>query len=344
MSLIFDKKIKGSILFNNSVLLYKFKKGKILTSCDQDISWNIKEQLPETSSIDNLAYRFHFLSRLLRKGVHHFYPIDKETSCFIYNKRIKIVSKKNTVLDLPLQGSRPLSFEIIDNKIFFGEYRSNPERTPISVFSIDLNSEPSLQKAYTFYNIRHIHGVYKDPYTSSIYITTGDQNNESAIFRSSDNLKSVEKVLSGSQQTRAIKLLFDSHFIYFGSDTPNEQNHLYKLNRETKNVTRLTEVGSSVFHGCKVGDWLFFSTAIEPSNVNKTKYAEVWASPDGNDWRCILRLKKDVFPMKYFQYGQIFFPKGPGDDENLWLSPFATKFSNKSIKIPLEKIKKHFKK
>jgi hypothetical protein len=43
--------------------------------------------------------------------------------------------------------------------------------------------------------------------------------------------------------------------------------------------------------------------------------------------------KKDIWPMKYFQYGQVFFPSGPGDGKHLWCTPFATKHHGKTLKI-----------
>lgn len=290
--------------------------------------------------IDKISYNIYIISRLLRKGVHYLIPIDENQNAFIYNKKLCITDGNQTIIDVPITGSRPLSFEKIGDELVFGEYRSNPERSPVSVYSINLKNNSKLQVKYTFENIRHIHGVYQDPYTLSIYITTGDENHEAAIWKTNDNFNTIEKVLSGSQQTRTIKLLFDENFIYFGSDAPHEKNYLYKLNKQSYEVKQLIEVGSSVFHGYKVDNWLFFSTAIEPSKINTTKFAELWASPDGNEWKCILKLKKDILPMRYFQYGQIFFPNGPGDGENLWISPFATKYSNKCISIDIKEVRR----
>ena len=34
--------------------------------------------------------------------------------------------------------------------------------------------------------------------------------------------------------------------------------------------------------------------------------------------------KKDFFSMKYFQYGQAFFPYGAGDGESVYFTPFST--------------------
>ena len=81
---------------------------------------------------------------------------------------------------------------------------------------------------------------------------------------------------------------------------------------------------SSVFWGCKVGDYLFFSTVVESSKVNECKDACIWGSKDGENWKCIARFRKDIWPMKLFQYGQIFFPTGENNTDYLWFTPFAT--------------------
>ncbi|MFW5886685.1 MAG: hypothetical protein ACOCUL_02905, partial [Bacteroidota bacterium] len=303
MNPIFKQKIKGKVLFVHNELLYRYNFGKIVNDRSVNSNAAMALQLPANSFLEKLSYSCHLAARLLRNGVHHFIPLGNKDCAFIYNKRLQIIQSGEVLFDEPIPGSRPLSFEKIGNKLIFGEYRSNPERTPISIFSIDLKEKPSLFRAYSFEGIRHIHGIYQDPHTEAVYITTGDENNEAAIYKADESFQTMVKVMSGSQQTRAIKLLFDKNFIYFGSDAPHEKNYLYKINKQDKQLTQLTGMGSSVFHGCKVNNWLFFSTAIEPSKVNKTKVAEVWASPDGDNWKCILTFKKDIFPMRYFQYG-----------------------------------------
>jgi hypothetical protein len=339
MSLYFNVKNKR-LFYLDKRIKYTHVDGKIFKHNNEDIRFEYLFNLPVHTRLEFLSYKNNLISRLLRNGLHHLAPLSTNIYAFIYNKRVCVVENNDIVLDQQILGSRPLSFEKIGDKILFGEYRSNPERSGVSVFSIERNDIFSIKKLYTFNGIRHIHGIYQDPFSDIIYITTGDEDSEAAIYKTDDFFKSIERVIYGSQQTRTIKLLFDEEYIYFGSDAPHEKNYLYKLNKRNNNITRLTSVGSSVFHGCKINNWFFFSTAIEPSKVNKTKYAEVWASPDGNNWKCILRFKKDILPMRYFQYGQIFFPNGPGDGENLWISPFATKYSNKCISIDIKEVRR----
>ena len=338
MSQCFEKQTRGKVLYVDNNSIYKSIQNKLYLSQDFGKSWKLLLTTPAENWKDRLAYRFHIAARLLRKGIHHINTFGDQSIGVLYDKKIGLFQNNNWEAGKSIVGSRPLSFEQIDNNLVFGEYRSNPERSEINVFTFDKDQIYSKLKMS---GIRHIHGIYLDPYTDKVWITTGDENHEAFIYRTDKEFNKLDIILSGSQQTRTIKLLFDEHYVYFGSDAPHEINHIYKLKKDTKQVSKLVQVGSSVFHGTKVKNWMFFSTAIEPSKVNKTKEVEIWASPNGDDWKCILKFKKDVFSMRYFQYGQVFFPIGASNNE-LWLSLFATQNSNKSFAIGLNQIQKLF--
>src|SRR5690606_38950209 len=94
--------------------------------------------------------------------------------------------------------------------------------------------------------------------------------------------------------------------------------------RTARCIEQLQEVDFSVFFGCTVAGHLFFSTAVEPSEVNRTDRAAIWHSVDGEKWRPIRFFPKDRWPSRLFQYGQVQFPAGPGEVERLFFSPFAT--------------------
>lgn len=221
-------------------------------------------------------------------------------------------------------GHKPLYLMLTPkNHLFYGEYRNNAERSPVSVWQ-SLDSGTTWRPAWTFNNIRHIHGVFYDPYTKSIWVTTGDADTESGIWVTYDEFVHLDLVAGGAQRFRVIQLLFTSQFIYFGSDDLIEENHIYRMERKTGKIDTLQAVSGTVFWGCKVGDNLFFSTAVEPSTVNKNNYACLWGSPDGEKWKCIAKFRKDIWPLKLFQYGQILFPAGDNQTGKLWFTPWAT--------------------
>lgn len=133
-----------------------------------------------------------------------------------------------------------------------------------------------------------------------------------------------------------MQLLFTAEFVYFASDAPDEQNFIYRVHRKTLKTEKLQAVAGPVFYGCKVGKLSFFSTEVEPSEFSTSPYVEVWGSRDGSKWQCVERHKKDWLSMKYFQYGQVLFPDGPGDGHNLWYMPMATISDQKTQRSPLK--------
>lgn len=321
--------IKGRIIWVSRQSQYLVKKNKVFCSKNGRY-WASFFELP-VNFVTTLLLSVPLVPRLLRLGIHHFVAAnDKEV--ILFNKSLYKASKGSLQLPAPIVGSRPLFLCHVDGNFYYGEYRGNKEGTPVHIWCDEIESD-AWYSVWTFNNVRHVHGVFYDEYTSSIWVTTGDSNEEAAIWNTEDNFKTLEKVVSGSQQVRAVQLLFTSSHVYFGSDAPDEKNFIYRMHRDGSNVEQLQEVSSSVFYGCKVGESLFFSTAIEPSKVNKSRAAEVWRSDNGKEWYLYTSFKKDLFSMKYFQYGQVLFPSGKGDDKYLYCYLLATEGHGKTIKF-----------
>lgn len=273
--------------------------------------------------------RSHMLARLLRLGVHHLLSTGNGLVA-VANRATFYVNDGECRYLSALHGSRPLVLAQSGNSVFYGEYRSNPGRYPVHIWRWRERSA-DWEIAWTFTGVRHIHGVFHDAYTGYLWVTTGDDDGESAIWCSENEFSTLKKVIGGCQQFRSVQLLFTGDFVYFGSDAPNERNHLYRMRRDGQALEKLATVSSSVFYGCKVGESLFFSTAVEPSYVNTTGLVEVWRSDDGEKWYSFLTYKKDCWSMKYFQYGQVFFPSGPGDGKHLYVTPFATEEHGRTL-------------
>src|SRR5699024_7348659 len=115
------------------------------------------------------------------------------------------------------------------------------QREPVYVWAGSLEGT-QWEPAWRFEDVRHVHGVFHDPYSSSIWVTTGDTDHESAIWNTGDSFQTLQRVAGGSQQYRAVQLLFTPEYIYWGSDGPDVINHLYRLNRNTGAVETLVSV------------------------------------------------------------------------------------------------------
>ena len=222
------------------------------------------------------------------------------------------------------RGTRPLHITATpEGKAFFGEYFNNASRDEVHIYgSADCGA--SWQIAYTFPRgaIRHVHNIVHDPWEHCLWVFTGDNGGECRILRASPDLKMIDTAMSGNQQARAVAAVPASDGLYFASDTPLEANHVYRLDRRG-NVSVTADLESSSIEGCRVGDSIFFSTMVEPSEVNSGKRVRLYGSVRGETWRCLLEWQKDRWPMQFFQYGNAFVPTGENQTDYLAVSTVA---------------------
>jgi len=141
-------------------------------SYDSGRSWTFWARLP-VGNWRRIAMRLPLFARLLRLGVHHV-VLSNSSSIVIANKESFLIDENGTISLGRLQGSRPMALCVAEGKAFYGEYRANSQRSPVSVFGLDLK-EKSWKPVWTFRGVRHIHGVYYDPYKESFWVTTGTQ-------------------------------------------------------------------------------------------------------------------------------------------------------------------------
>ena len=237
------------------------------------------------------------------------------------------------------RGSKPLNLCFAPSgNIYFGEYFQNMEKQAVNIYCSKDNAQ-TWNIAYTFEagNINHIHGLFFDKYTDRIWVATGDRENECIIGYTEDEFKTFKEVFRGGQEYRTCQLFFYNDFIVFGTDTQYEQNVIKKFDRETLEITELQKVQGSVIKGGQVGDVAFISTTVEPSKVNKDKYAHLWVTKDGLHWEERYKAKKDCWP-SIFQFGTFEFPQYYGIDklERLYFSGRALKgLDGKSTYIDL---------
>jgi hypothetical protein len=208
-------------------------------------------------------------------------------------------------------GTRPLHLAVTpDDHVLWGEYFDNPRRDEVHIYaSSDRGATWSV--AYTFPKgaIRHVHNIVYDQWENCLWILTGDDGPECRILRASCDFRSVDVVLLGNQQARAVALVPAGDGVYFSSDTPFERNHVSHLDRRG-NLTQFAELSSSSIYGCRVGEAIFFSTMVEPSQANASREVCVYGATDGEQWQSLLTYRKDAWPMGLFQYGNAVMPDG----------------------------------
>jgi hypothetical protein len=225
------------------------------------------------------------------------------------------------------RGTRPLHITAVPNgTVFWGEYFDNAARDEVHIYA-STDAGETWSVAYTFPRgaIRHVHNIVYDRWGDSLWILTGDYGDECRILRTDCDFRHVEAVLQGKQQARAVAMVPTRDALYFSSDTPLESNFIYRLGRSGE-LSQLAAISSSSISGCRVEDHVFFSTMVEPSEVNRDCDVRVYglANTDGESrWEPLLAWKKDRWPMRLFQYGNAFLAAGDNSTPFLALTTVA---------------------
>ncbi len=283
-----------------------------------------------------LSFHSRLLYRLARNGFHALAILPSGKMIAAVPGAIITAATDNTGFHIThriLRGTRPLHITATpDGKVYWGEYFNNLEREEVFIYGSNDGGE-TWDVAYVFPagSVRHIHNIVHDSYENCLWILTGDEGAECQILRASYDLRSVDRALSGGQQTRAAAAVPAREGLYFSSDTPHERNHIYCLERNGI-ARQLAEISSSSISGCRVGNSTFFATMVEPSAVNPDHKVRVYGTRDGADWDCLWEWKKDIWP-PIFQYGNAFFPDGKNESGVLALSTIAVQDADQQLSL-----------
>jgi hypothetical protein len=253
-------------------------------------------------------------ARLLRDGFHALAPLPSGGIVAAVPGAIVTLRPHETGFrqtHVIARGTRPLHITTVPGgAVFWGEYFDNPARDEVHIYASS-DDGATWSVAYTFPKgaIRHVHNIVHDPWGECLWVLTGDYGDECRILRASCDFSRVETVLQGNQQARAVALVPMEDGLYFSSDTPLESNYVYRLDR-AGSLSRLAPLSSSSIYGARVGERVFFSTMVEPSEVNSDRYVRVYGGRAGQHWQPVISWRKDRWPMGLFQYGNAFLPDG----------------------------------
>lgn len=262
----------------------------------------------------NLTVTAKLSSRLFRDGFHAFAVLPSRHVVAAVPGAIITLVPGETEFRISheiLRGTRPLHIAVTpERRLFWGEYFDNARRDEVHIYASE-DGGLTWDVAYSFPRgeIRHVHNIIYDEWANCLWILTGDDGAECRVLRATCDFRSVDVVISGNQQARAVALVTNQDALYFSSDTPLEANHVYRLDR-AGGLTTVAALASSSIYGCRVGNAIFFSTMVEPSAVNSVRSVCLYGSRGGTRWGRVLEWKKDRWPMAWFQYGNAFLPDG----------------------------------
>lgn len=257
----------------------------------------------------------------------------------------------SNILQLPSSsgpmGILPSGFCVDGSTLFLGEYPLDESEQPSLLQSTDGGDTWSI---LTKPHARHIHSIKQDPYSSEIWVTTGDTNKESMIARLSGEELNV--IGGGKQLWRAVEMVFTPEAILWGMDCPYaDQNQILRLPRDeigldNPTLDRLHSVSSPIYYADSLernGEHhVFFSTAIEPATRPKQCALVLHGSTEDGfkTWETVAEYSRNKSPLdRYFNTNTYIFI-ATDEERGLFYNPYNTDTDHGQIKnVPISQIR-----
>lgn len=207
-------------------------------------------------------------------------------------------------------------------RILWGEYNSSYRHgLPVAIYTSDDGGRTfAIAHVLKPGSTLHVHNLLYDAAADGYWVFTGDYDDEPGIGWLSSDLTRFEWIAKGRQEYRLVEAFDFGDCLVYATDTHLEPNAIIRFHKTTARTERLQELDGSCIYACRLGEWLVVSTTVEPSSVNRSPYASLWISRDGERWRRVYQAKKDVWNGRYFQFGSLVLPRGIGAGGTLLFS------------------------
>lgn len=306
-------------------------------------SKNLKPPFKNIAAIDapfwkKAASNFRLAQRVLRFMTTNIIPLPNGDLFVTFDKSVGIVRRGKFE---PLKNfARPCRVLrracAVDAKgdVYFGEYIFNKERGEIRIYRYRHETENlEIARAFPPGAVRHIHGLYYDRFTDSIFCLTGDLENECRIIRSFDGFQTIETVGQGDETWRAVSVLFQKDSFFYGMDAEYRANHIYKVDRASLERKSLGEVSGTVFYSNQLGEDLFFTTTAENAPSQTENVAALWHVDARENLQELISFKKDRWHPLLFMFGTIHFPYANRLAGELYFQLVGVKKDNQTFRV-----------
>jgi hypothetical protein len=276
---------------------------------------------------------FRLLCRLLRYEIRAFSILSDGTKIASTRQGVYF-SEPHSLLLRPtvlrqggISAQPPMTITVDSNdRILWGEYWGNPKRRAVRLF-VSEDKGRTYEPVYEFKSgeIRHVHNIFEDTYENCYWICAGDYGREVGIIRVSKNFDSFDWVIRGEQRYRAVNLFILKDSIIYATDTEEDYNGIYVLDKLSRRVEKICDIPGSSIYATKFGIWYAVSTSVEYFKKYKNDKATLWISRNGTDWQQVYEAQKDIWSKKYFQFGSIVLPQGRWKKDTIVFSGQALK-------------------
>ena len=205
--------------------------------------------------------------------------------------------------------------------VVWGEYGCPDEPRAVRLFaSRDAGQSFQAVSALAAGEVLHVHNVLWDAAEGHYWVLAGDHGPAAGIGRLSADFARFEWFVRGEQRFRAVHAFDFGDRLVYATDTELEPNGLIVLDKRSGRAARLREFEGSCIYACRFGGLCALTTTVEPSSVNRSRFASLWVSRDGERWRRAWRARKDRWHADYFQFGSVVLPSGESGRERLVFS------------------------
>jgi hypothetical protein len=228
--------------------------------------------------LESILIFFRLGQRFKRLIFYNVFPISHNCYFVNFSNRIGYIENgvyyqiKGIINNCKILNNGPA---LNDNgDVYFGEYFLNNRRDkPVHIYKFSA-TEKKLEIVYVFPvgTIRHIHGIYKDPYTGYFYITTGDKGHECSILYTRDLFNTFHTLGTGDETWRTVSILFSKNHIYYGMDAEFIPNKIFCIDRLTCKRRELGGIPGPIYYSSLLNEIPIFIIAAElcPSQQNFT--------------------------------------------------------------------------
>lgn len=332
------KKIKGRLLYLNGNQGLLFKKLAFYTVDMESGSTERIASLP-VGGAKKIIGRFGLANRLLRMEPRCAGKLDNNRYVVGVLGKLWLVDIHESTLT-KLKELRPgyglVSFCERDGCLYWGDYGANPNHEEINIYKLNQNLEVSVVFTFPQGSIRHIHGIINDG--DGFVVMVGDNEPQAGIYRVNNDWTEVKPWKTGEQKYRAVAGFPYKGGLLYATDSVETENHLRYIESDgTERI--LTAINGSCIYGGETKHSFLFSTTVEPHEGGgirkmlsnklgggiKSKDVHI-LEVDKSDFRVriIKKYRKDIWPMKLFQYGRAPFAGGQIESINgIWAYPIA---------------------
>lgn len=304
---------KGRALYISSKgFLYVSNGYKIMFSQDGGLSWHLNATIHERNFKSSLS-RCRIPARLFRYYVAALGILSDGSRIAIARDGVFRAKSNEIRMSRSFEitrGSRPLNIAVDDrDRILFGEYGDLPKGHEKFIYaSDDGGASFHVVHSFTSDDVRHVHNIIWDRFDGGYWVMVGDFDKQPGIGKLSIDFKNLDWLRRGDQEVRAVGVIVEKDCLYYGTDSELCQNYIIRMDKKTGQITRLRAVEGSSLYAARFGDVRVISTCVEPSRVNHSRQAVIYASTDGDNWEAIRSYNKDLLDARLFQFGTIVLP------------------------------------